>query len=204
MKKIFITLGFVLIALSMGAQNSISYSAEFVVGVGVGKGPLATLTPQFIAQYDFWGGLRVGGGIGIRYAMPCNQYLSKNKTHDRNFSNEIDIPLFFRFGYDMGNFYANIDAGYAIGVLAFDGLGSVPGGLKESSYDGVFVEPQIGWRFGERRALAIGLLWQQSNLDNHIRTESGIMGTPSYSVSESVKNEDLLTPAITLRYTIDF
>lgn len=204
MKKIIITLGLILTTLALGAQNRISYSAEFAVGVGIGKGPLATLTPQFIAQFDLGNGFRVGGGIGLRYAMPCDLYTFKQGDYSRRFSNEFDIPAFLRFGYEKGDFYANLDAGYAIGVIAFDGLDTVPGGLKENDYNGLFIEPQIGWKIGERRALAVGLLWQQSSVMNHIYSETGEFGTPSYSISQIGIRESILTPAITLRYAVDF
>jgi hypothetical protein len=109
-----------------------------------------------------------------------------------------------RLGYGKEQFYANLDAGYAIGALAFYGLGWVPGGKKEPNYNGFFVEPQVGWKVGRRSALALGLLFQQSTVSNHVTTETGTMNDPSYSIKTKVKTLNIFTPAVTLRYVLGF
>lgn len=202
MKKTVLLLVLGLASLSLSAQSRMSYSWEFVAGVGVGKGPQFSFTPEFIAQYDFEGGFKMGAGVGTRFARPCVQYITKNGSHQRTFHNELDVPVFMRFGYGKEKIYVNLDAGYAIRVLNFYGAGWVGEGGKRPNYGGFFVEPQVGWRVGRRSALALGLLFQQSTLYNHVMTENGTMNDPSYSLSQKVTTLNVFTPAITLRYVL--
>ena len=204
MKKAILLLVLSLASLSLSAQGRMSYSCEFVAGVGVGKGPQLFFTPEFVAQYAFDGGFKVGAGAGARFARPCLQYITKSGAHSRTFCDELDIPVFMRLGYGKEQFYANLDAGYAIGALSFYGLGWVPGGKKEPNYHGFFVEPQVGWKIGGRSALALGLLFQQSTLSNHITTVSGTINDTQHSIREEVSTLNVFTPAITLRYVQGF
>ena len=79
-----------------------------------------------------------------------------------------------------------------------------PGGRTEPIYNGFFVEPQVGWRVGRRSALALGLLIQQSTVSNHVTTENGTWGDPSYSIGEKVTTLNVFTPAVTIRYVVGF
>ena len=205
MKKTVLLLILGLASLSLSAQSRMTYSWEFVAGVGVGKGPQFSFTPEFIAQYDLGSGLRIGAGVGTRFARPCLQYITKNGSSPRRtFCNELDIPVFMRVGYGKEKLYANLDAGYAIGALALFDWGWKPGGRTEPIYNGFFVEPQVGWRVGRRSALALGLLIQQSTVSNHVTTENGTWGDPSYSIREEVNTLNVFTPAVTLRYVVGF
>ena len=172
-----------------------SYSLEFVAGVGVGKGPLATFTPEFVASYNL-GGFIIGAGVGARYARPCNVYDSKQ---GRGFKNELDIPVFLRLGFGKAMFFANVDAGYAIGVLGYPGVDYVPGGKKNFPYDGLFIEPHVGLKVGRNSALALGLLLQQS--DWHNQTRDVVDGNTVIFVHDY---KNAFTPAITLRYALSF
>ena len=116
MKKVLILLVLCFASLSLTAQNRMSYSLEFVAGVGVERGPLATFTPEFVAQYNL-GGFIIGAGAGARYARPCQV---KDSKHGRWFQNELDIPVFLRLGFGKARFFANVDAGYAVGILGYD------------------------------------------------------------------------------------
>ncbi len=205
MKKTVLLLVLGVASLSLSAQSRMSYSLEFVAGVGVGKGPQAIFTPEFVAQYDLGGGLRIGAGVGTRFARPCLQYITQNGSSPRRtFCNELDIPVFIRVGYGKEKLYANLDAGYAIGALALFDWGWKPGGRTEPIYNGFFVEPQVGWRVGRRSALALGLLFQQSTVSNHVTTENGTWGDPSYSIREEVNTLNVFTPAVTIRYVVGF
>ena len=147
MKRNLISLFVMFLAsITLSAQSGMTYSWEFVAGVGVGKGPQVSITPEFVAQYDFGGGFRIGAGAGTRFARPCLQYFTEFGSHSRSFCNELDIPVFLRLGYGKEKLYAHLDAGYAICALTFydwgwasDGWGE---GRKEPSYDGFFIEPQ--------------------------------------------------------------
>ena len=162
MKKTVLLLFLGLASLSLSAQSRMTYSWEFVAGVGVGKGPQVSITPEFVAQYDLGGGFKIGAGVGTRFARPCLQYITQNGSSPRRtFCNELDIPVFMRLGYGKEKLYANLDAGYAIGALALFDWGWKPGGRTEPIYNGFFVEPQVGWRVGRRSALALGLLRSQ-------------------------------------------
>ena len=204
MKKIIVLLILFLTTLSLHAQNRFSYSVEVSAGVGVGRGPQATVTPQFVANYDIGSSFKLGAGVGLRFASPCLQYITKNGTHEQTFCDEFDIPVFLRLGYGKEKCYANVDAGYAICVLSFYRSGWVPGGKKEPCYSGFFVEPHIGIKMGNHSALALGVLLQQSVVSNHVNTVTGTMGDPSYSESGTITNQNLMTPAITLRYAFFF
>ena len=206
MKKTVLLLVFGLASITLSAQSRLSYSWEFVAGVGVGKGPHFSFTPEFIAQYDLGGGFRIGAGVGTRFARPCLQYFTKNGSHERSFCNELDIPVLMRLGYGKEKLYANLDAGYAICGLSFYEWGwtGTGEGRKEPSYDGFFVEPQVGWKVGRRSALALGLLFQQSTVSDRVTTENGSWPDPSYSISTKVTSLNVFTPAITLRYVLGF
>ena len=205
MKKTILLLVLGVASLSLSAQSRMTYSWEFIAGVGVGKGPQFSFTPEFIAQYDLGSGLRIGAGVGTRFARPCLQYITKNGSSPRRtFCNELDIPVFMRVGYGKEKLYANLDAGYAIGALALFDWGWKPGGRTEPIYNGFFVEPQVGWRVGRRSALALGLLIQQSTVSNHVTTENGTWGDPSYSIRGEVNTLNVFTPAVTLRYVVGF
>ena len=204
MKKTVLLLFLGLASLSLSAQSRMTYSWEFVAGVGVGKGPQVSITPEFVAQYDLGGGFRIGEGAGTRFARPCLQYFTEFGSHRRSFCNELDIPVFMRLGYGKEKLYANLDAGYAIGALALFDWGWKPGGRTEPIYNGFFVEPQVGWRVGRRSALALGLLIQQSTVSNHVTTEYGTKGDPSYSIGSKVTTLNVFTPAVTIRYVVGF
>ena len=204
MKKTILLLVLGVASLSLSAQSRMTYSWEFVAGVGVGRGPQVSLTPEFVAQYDFGGGFRIGAGVGTRFARPCVQYITRKGSKSRTFCNELDIPMFMRLGYGKEKLYANLDAGYALCALSFFGPGWAGEWKKEPNYNGFFVEPQVGWKVGRRSALALGLLFQQSTVSNHVTTENGTWGDPSYSIGEKVTTLNVFTPAVTIRYVVGF
>ena len=205
MKKTVLLLFLGLASLSLSAQSRMTYSWEFVAGVGVGKGPQVSITPEFVAQYDLGGGFKIGAGVGTRFARPCLQYITQNGSSPRRtFCNELDIPVFFFFFYGKEKLYAYLYVGYAIGALALFDWGWKPGGRTEPIYNGFFVEPQVGWRVGRRSALALGLLIQQSTVSNHVTTENRTWGDPSYSIREEVNTLNVFTPAVTIRYVVGF
>ena len=204
MKKTVLLLILGLASFSLSAQSRMTYSWEFVAGVGVGKGPQVSITPEFVAQYDLGGGFRIGAGVGTRFARPCVQYITRKGSKSRTFCNELDIPMFMRLGYGKEKLYANLDAGYALCALSFFGPGWAGEGKKEPNYNGFFVEPQVGWKVGRRSALALGLLFQQSTVSNHVTTEYGTKGDPSYSIGSKVTTLNVFTPAVTIRYVVGF
>lgn len=195
MKRFILILVLGAASFTLSAQSQMSYSLEFVAGVGVGKGPLATFTPEFVASYNM-GGFIIGAGVGARYARPCDLYDSK---HGRGFQNELDIPVFLRLGFGKAKFFANVDAGYAICVIGRSGIDYVPGEKKYMPYDGLFVEPHVGLKVGRRSALALGLLLQQSSWHNQVWDgvgENAVIYVHDY--------KNVFTPAITLRYALSF
>ena len=205
MKKTVLLLVLGLASFSLSAQSRMSYSLEFVAGVGVGKGPQVSFSPEFVAQYDLGGGFRIGAGAGTRFARPCLQYFTEFGSHHRSFCNELDIPVFMRLGYGKEKLYANMDVGYAICALtlydwgwAGDGWSE---GRKEPSYDGFFIEPQVGWKVGRRSALALGLLFQQSAVSDYVKLH---VDTPTISYGHKITALNVFTPAITLRYVVGF
>lgn len=205
MKKLVCLFVLCLTAASLQAQGEMSYSLELVAGVGVGKGPQYAVTPEFIAQYQWDSGFRTGLGAGIRYARPVLDYTIKNGKHtESSFCNEGDIPVFLRFGYGRERLFVNLDAGYAFGILSFYDAGWFPGGKREPSYNGLFLENQLGWKFGRHSALALGLLLQQTRVTDRTIIQIGTMGSPDYSLHEGSASHQLLTPAITLRYGFMF
>ena len=198
MKRVvcFILVG--LAAFSLQAQGYINYSLEVSAGAGFGRGPQALVEPQFVAQYGLGGGFKIGAGVGIRAAKPCFQYVTRNGESERNFCNEVDVPLFLRLGFGGEKLFAQIDAGYALSAISLYGSDYVPGGKKDPCYKGLFVEPQIGWNVGSRSSLALGILLQKSAVMDHVTTMSGSALSPS--VTGTVQKQELFTPAITLRY----
>ena len=204
MKKIFFLLTLCLLALPARAQGRFSFSLEIAAGAGFGHGPQFTVTPLFASQYDLGGGFRIGAGAGIRFAKPCLQHITQRGNSRRNFCNEFDIPVFLRLSYGIKTFFASVDTGYSIGILSYYGPDWIPGGKKAPSYNGFFAEPQIGLTLGRHSALALGVLLQQSLVDEKIHTEVGKMGDPNYSSSTTSFSKRLLTPAVTIRYAFRF
>ena len=199
MKKFFLVVFICLTSLSLRAQNPISFSLEASAGVGVWKGPLFTISPTFVAQYELFDGFKIGAGTGVRYAKPCLQYITNNGVFSRrSFVEEWDLPVFLRIGYGKNKLFANLDAGYAFALLSYYGWDWIPGGMTEPSYNGFFFEPQIGYCISRRHALGLGVLLQQSSMDDYAKVSGG--EGSSYYEGQQVIRQDLFTPAITLKY----
>ena len=198
MKKGFLCVVLSLVSTSILAQGRFSSSLEVSAGAGVERGPLVTAAPHLVAQYEIGNCFKIGVGAGVRFACPCHTYTNWNGTLRRTFNNELDIPVFVRLGYEERNLFADVDAGYAIGIFARLDPGVVPGGKKEPSYDGLFVEPQVGVKFGRYSAFALGVLLQQSHIINDVTKVSATMS------ETKVTHQNVFTPAITLRYRFVF
>ena len=89
MKKVIFIVALLRSVIPLNAQRKISFSVELEAGAGVWKGPLFTVSPEFVAQYGFSNGISVGAGAGVRYSMPCLQYITTNGTPRRKFINEM-------------------------------------------------------------------------------------------------------------------
>ena len=201
MKKLLLVAFICLASLSLRAQSPFTFSLEASAGVGVWKGPLFTVNPTFVAQYNLFDNLRIGAGAGIRFAMPCLQYITDNGVfRERSFVREWDLPVFLRLGYGKNKLFANLDAGYAFAILSYYGGDWIPGGKKDPSYNGFFFGPQIGYSFSQRHALALGVLLQQSVVDDYGKFSGG--EGESYYVGSNVTRQKIFTPAITLRYCL--
>ncbi len=181
------------------AQSRLSYSIEYNLGYGLGKGPLTSVGTTLVLQYDLGADLNAGAGIGWRIALPCFQYTTTNgSATKKNYCMDFDVPLFVRLGYSTGYFFTNVDAGYAIGLIGLYIQGLLPGDLKDTAYSGLFIEPQIGWNINKKRSLAIGCLIQHSIVHNvEITREEGSIYRHSWP-------EGLYTPTLTLRYSQRF
>jgi len=128
--------------------------------------------------------------------MPCSTYsIYEDGSHKRNFDLllEFDLPVFLRFGYGKEKFFANIDAGYAIGIFNW-----YPSGRGEPCYDGFFIEPKIGCKLGSRGSLALGVVMQKGSMMVSTITKNLNTSTTDNS------RQKLLAPAVTLRYGISF
>lgn len=195
MKKIVSIIVLCMAALwSMSAQSKFSYSLELKAGAGLGHGPAALFMPEFAVQYDLGNGFIAGAGTGLRFVLPCFSYRTINdKFAGRSFIQELDMPLFLRIGYGKDKFYANLDTGFALGIAA--GQMFVSGGGKlRPIYNGLFFEPQAGWRISDRRTLALGILFQQSRVKDNILTQT------VESTTGTTTTRELITPATTIRY----
>lgn len=212
MKKVLLLLAITLVPILTSAQNRLTLSAEISTGVGVvdtdfktgigvvDREAIISLTPEFVAQYNIDSHWRVGGGLGIRLSSSYElKYFPRSNKHI-----EMDMPLFLRVGYNLGNIYASVDAGYTLGLVARYGRGYVPGGWDDCDYDGLFVEPQIGWRIDSRNSVAVGLMLQQSTIQKRTTTENGTMGSPDYSVTFKSEQVTTLVPSVSLRYAYNF
>ena len=208
MKKIVSLFAFCLLVFTMQAQDRFSYSVELEAGLGIGRGPLVVAAPQFVASYDLGNGFSMGAGVGFRYSMPQQTYYTvdgkrSNKTplglHGYPFGTELDIPVFLRFGYGRDRLFAALDAGYSVGLVSSLGEGYLPDGITDPYYDGFFVNPHIGWKFGRHSALALGVLLQQCVIAEHNTVTRG--GTSIKSGSQTHRR---FPAAITLRYAFAF
>ena len=204
MKKTISLIILCLAAISLQAQDRFSYSIEVAAGVGVGRGPRATFTPQYVVQYELGGGFKLGAGAGLRIALPCYYSITRAGKYEQSYCDEIDLPVFVRLGYGKGKLFANLDAGYALGLFSFYGPDWFRGAMKDPSYKGFFVEPQIGMRLGRHSALALGVLLQQNTIHNGIVIENGTLNDPDYSSSIAGTTLNRPTPAFTLRYAYYF
>lgn len=198
MKKTTTLLLLCLLFLPLQAQNRFSFSLEVEAGGGFGNGPRMVASPQFVAQYELGSGFKVGAGAGLRYANPCYNLSIRYGEESREYCHDISVPVFLRATYGSGilhSLYASVDAGYTIGVFMFvDGFPA----LREHTYNGLFLEPQVGWVIGEHSALVLGALLQQGTLRKNVISKSGDI------VSAEISTQKELTPAITLRYCYTF
>lgn len=212
MKKVLLLLAITLVPILASAQNRLTLSAEISTGVGVvdtdfktgigvvDREAIISITPEFVAQYNLDSHWRVGAGLGVRLSSSYGlNYFPRSNEHI-----EMDMPLFLRVGYNLGNIYASVDAGYTLGLVARYGLGMLPGGWDDCDYDGLFIEPQIGWRIDAHNSVALGLLLQQSTIQKSTTTENGTKGSPGYSVSFKSEQVTLFVPAVSLRYAYHF
>ncbi len=102
-------------------------------------------------------------------------------------------------GYGKEHFFAHLDAGYAVGIFTRYSGNEVGGSnKKDPSYSGFFFEPQLGWKFGRRSALALGFLLQRSKFFDSWKERDGA------SIIQGSKSRKQFTPALTLRYSILF
>lgn len=188
-----------LAGFSLKAQDRWIYSAELTAGVGFKQGPLFFVTPQFTAQYPLGGAFTAGAGVGFRIGRPCYEYTVTNGSGSRAVCTELDIPLYLRFGYGNDHFFAHLDAGYAVGIFTRY-PGNISGGSnkKDPSYSGFFFEPQLGWKFGRKSALALGFLLQRSHYTDSWEVREGT------SIFQESQSREQFTPALTLRYSILF
>ena len=199
MKKFFLIILFCLPSFILLAQNRVSYSLEMMAGVGVTNGPKYTIAPEFIVQYDLGNGINMGVGGGAQLSKPCYRFIDRDGIGSRSYCNEIDIPLFFRFGYGKDRLFADLDLGYSIGLMAGYEKDVFPGGEMDTChYSGFFAEPHIGFCISRRSSLSLGILLQQSSINTEHIT------TTSVSLHNIMKVENVLTPAFTLRYGFTF
>lgn len=213
MKKVLLLLAIILaLPTWASAQDRLTISAEVSTGVGivdtdfktsigvVDREAIISLTPEFVVQYNLDNHWRVGAGLGLRIA---SSYKLKDFPR-KNEHNELDIPLFLRVSYSVGDIYASIDAGYTLGLVARYGFGLAPGGWDDCDYDGLFVEPQIGWRIDAHNSVAVGLMLQQSTIQKRTTTENGTIGSPDYSVTFKSEQVTSFVPTISLHYAYNF
>lgn len=200
MKKIFVILVcMILCALPVSAQRKVLFSAEKVVGVGFAKGPKVFSTTEFVAEYPL-GSFAVGAGVGIRVALPTGTYTKGlDGSFDRSSILEYDLPLFLRMGYEGEQWNALVDMGYALGLLAVvSAPGVPPSGVKDTCYNGFFVEPHLGLSVGKHSLLSVGVLFQKGEcMYKELYLTDDIL-------SETAELQSTFTPAITLRYTFRF
>jgi hypothetical protein len=198
MKKVACFLLLCLVFLPLQAQDRLSFSVEMEAGGGFGNGPRFVASPQFVAQYEWGNGFKVGAGTGIRYAKPCYYVSYRNGAESREYCDEVDVPIFLRATYGNGSLYslyACLDAGYSIGGLfIMEGIFTT----REHSYNGLFLEPQVGWITGEHSAFVLGILLQQSTFRKIVSNRTGDI------ISRSSSTQKTLTPALTLRYCFTF
>lgn len=212
MKKVLLLLAITLVPTLVSAQNRLTLSAEISTGVGVvdtdfktgigvvDREAIISITPEFVAQYNLDSHWRVGAGLGVRFSSSYRlKHFPRSNKH-----REMDMPIFLRVGYNLGNIYASVDTGYTLGLVALYGLGMLPGGWDDCDYDGLFVEPQIGWRIDTRNSVALSLLLQQSTIQKRTTTENGTKGSPGYSISSKTEQVTLFVPSVSLRYAYNF
>ena len=201
MKKIIIILLVCLTAVSMNAQSKFTRSFEVAAGCGFSGGPIPTLYPEYVFNYDLGHGMTLGAGLALQFARALEADRTNNKGNSKEYVPELSLPLFLRFGYTENNLFTRLDAGYALIGFLFDEHG-VP--YPYGSYRGFFFEPQVGYKLSEKRALALGILMHQNSITmSQVFTETSTdSGSPViHTYSRTIRG---LVPAITLRYIRTF
>lgn len=201
MKKIIVILLVCLTAVSMNAQSKFIRSFELAAGCGFSGGPIPTVYPEYVFNYDLGHGLTVGAGLGLQFARNLDSDYTNDKGNSKQYFPEFSFPAFLRFGYTENNLFTRLDVGYTLISFVID-ENYVP--YPWGSYRGFFFEPQVGYKLGEKRALALGILMHQNSfVMAQVFTETNAdSGSPvTHTYSRTIRG---LVPAITLRYIRTF
>ena len=203
MRRSILVILAMLVTLSATAQKKVVLSIEQEVGAGLAKGPVCFSTTEFVAALPMGEVFSVGVGAGLRFGLPTHTYSivheagQKDKTR-RTPCMELDIPVFLRLGCTFSIVIAQVDLGYAPGVLAMTRPGAIPGGKLDPCYSGFFVEPHVGLSLGAHSAVGMGILFQQGK---YMNKESVITDT---DMTVTTKTLSSFTSALTLRYAYRF
>lgn len=182
------------IELSFSAGTSLNGSNQIDAGSDIAY--IIALTPV----------LELGIGTGLRYARPLYETSTiriisikdgetvDNTTVNKDYLNEISIPMFVRIRYSAArNLFLQADAGYRFPIFSAEGFFPVP-----EAFTGWFVDPQIGYRLSPKRTISLGLQLQGGKHSESFSFSDLISG---HIESHPTKHNHVVRPIAFIRYT---
>ena len=200
MKKLFITL----ILAAMTALASDGQPLELGINLGTSVNGYSQIDVGADLAYIFplKSNLEIGLGAGLRYARPLYEIIntsvitasSSTVDTDKIYANEISIPIFGRVRYSASDkLFFQMDAGYRFALFSTEEFFPIPAFDRS----GVYFEPQVGYRFDNRRSLSLGVSHQCSYLSDRIKIDHQVKD----QYFGHYQKRDICRPVAFLRYT---
>lgn len=170
MKRIII---FIIAVILSGASSfAQTFELGFKAGTSLNLSCLADAGVDVAMVFPTAGGFDLGIGSGLLFSVPLDRKTatktnSSKEQISREYSTDFTLPLFARFRFRFqSNFFLQADAGYRFGLVSLyygEGrdFGAIPANAKESTFRGLFFEPQAGFHVSERGTLSFGMTWQR-------------------------------------------
>lgn len=194
-KRFIICIATLLVGLMAEAQP---FELGFISGTSVNGTCQIDMGADIAYQFSPFGSLEIGFGAGLRYARPLHQEFKS--IHDGivqdveiTFSNELALPIFARVRYTIPkNIFFQVDAGYRFALI------NMVWWYPEKTLSGEFFEPQIGYRFDQRRSLSIGASLQHCPRIKRYNISSG--SGESYSSWGEYERSKIWRPVAFIKY----
>lgn len=203
MKKVF--LFFLACALGISASAQ-SFDLEAVGGTSLNGSYRFGAGLDGVLSFHPGKVLELGAGLGVRVGQPLEAATITEDGLGKEYITELGVPVFARVRALLpATFFVGVDGGYQFAFLYWKG-GILPKGDNArfvpgiSDMTGFFVEPHVGYRFGEHFGLSVSGQFMRAA---HTEIASGTNGLGS-SVSVAGRRFAGWSPRLFLRLSWRF